>query len=669
MGLFTMDGDRLTRSGAHYAGTWGFVLDDVGTEKVPVVPTLEPTFKIATSPGNEQWGYVLDYPVEDWDEAGFIVGGLVAAKMTDPFITSGIHLFRFPGTRPHGKEHAAALAGWSGRVYTKQEFIEGLGITPQAHPGGHRTRAGGTMGSDPGTAAHDPVWQWLRDNGHTATGTLDHNGWADVRCPTSDRHSDPDRPWGRYHPRSALGPEAFMCFHGSCQGKDDGHKTNTRDLWAWVEERGGPTDTDRLMFDQACQQAFSEAYTRAMQGKLPPPSVAPVSIDPPPPDPVENLQEKAERKPDPKPEPEPEPQSSKIKDDVVNMWSGDGGASWMFTDDSRNPKAYSSAQALLGMKFANLTPVVSGWLFEGSTNMFFAKQKAGKSHMALDLLEAVAGGTQFLGRGTTRGKTMYYAMEDGARRVATRLGQRDIAEPTRRNMEVYTPERMEREGCGPAWSQRMAHLVTAIDTHRPRLVVIDTRTMFEGAIDNPNLKDLNAYQRDVELMKAYKKIASAYGVAIVITTHTKKSTVGNSGWGDQITGSSGQLATVDTYWTIHRKDGSSVATLIINGRDLEGEEQISIQQGEGGRWYLLDVGAAVTQALAHSRDVKGQPSIPSRILTILMEAGTPMPRADLEAALGADVKANSIKVALRDLLKKGAVTLSPEGYATPPREG
>lgn len=204
------DGERLRRTQETLRGVWGVVLDDVGTPKAPRRPELEPTWKIETRPGSEQWGYVFTAPVTDPGEARALAAGLAASGLTDPG-AAGVHrLVRLPGSKPPGKERARLVA-WSGRTFPPADLPGLLGFELP------RFRRGGAMGLpgrpfDP-SRVRDPIWSVLLARGWVGSGP-NAEGWADVLCPRAHQHSDPENePWLRYRVGTPSQPPVVRCMH------------------------------------------------------------------------------------------------------------------------------------------------------------------------------------------------------------------------------------------------------------------------------------------------------------------------------------------------------------------------------------------------------------------------------------------------------------------------
>ena len=79
----TSEGE-LKATAAQVAGFHVLVLDDVGTKvSLEAVAGLEPTYAVETSPGNFQYGYVLETPLENLDEIAALQNAVAAAGLCD----------------------------------------------------------------------------------------------------------------------------------------------------------------------------------------------------------------------------------------------------------------------------------------------------------------------------------------------------------------------------------------------------------------------------------------------------------------------------------------------------------------------------------------------------------------------------------------------------------
>ena len=201
------------------------VLDDVGDlNKAPNIPPLEPTWKIETSPGSFQWGYVFG---EQPTKAEFTaaIRAIADAGYTDPGACNAVRNFRLPGSinlKPGRGNFAAQLVEFHpDRDFTLEQICTALNVVPGEAEDGHRP----IRISDDGT---DDVMVWLSDNGLLLS-KPNQEGWAGVICPNSAEHTD-GNPEGRYLPAN----RAYCCLHSHCIDLD-----STMFL-KWVADNGGP---------------------------------------------------------------------------------------------------------------------------------------------------------------------------------------------------------------------------------------------------------------------------------------------------------------------------------------------------------------------------------------------------------------------------------------------
>lgn len=208
------------------------VLDDVGdAEKAPNLPPLEPTWKMETSPGSFQWGYVFsEQPTKDEFSAAIVA--IAEAGYTDRGAINPVRNFRLPGSvnlKPGRGGFKSVLREFHPeRDFTLTQIIDAFGVVPAPVSGSvHRP----IRISDTGT---DDVLVWLSENGKLLS-MPNREGWAGVECPNASSHSD-GNPEGRYLPTT----RAFCCYHSHC-GEID-----SRAFLDWVAEQGGPSHTPGL---------------------------------------------------------------------------------------------------------------------------------------------------------------------------------------------------------------------------------------------------------------------------------------------------------------------------------------------------------------------------------------------------------------------------------------
>lgn len=129
---------RIARQKTNFCALMCVVLDDVGT-KVENTPALEPSWKLETSPGNEQWGYILSEPLRSVDEADALFNRLADAGYTDTGAKApSTRYMRLPigvnSKEEHlrkndGEPYPVSLKHWvPDLTYSLQEFEEGLNL-------------------------------------------------------------------------------------------------------------------------------------------------------------------------------------------------------------------------------------------------------------------------------------------------------------------------------------------------------------------------------------------------------------------------------------------------------------------------------------------------------------------------------------------------------------
>jgi RepB DNA-primase from phage plasmid len=213
---------RLARSEDNLVKTYAFMLDDIGTAENSKVPPerikLQPSWKLETSPGNFQWGYIFKSGVDPVD-AKALIKALLDAGVGDKASHSANRYMRLPGSTKNG--FAARLHEWlPDRLHTRSQIAQGFGVVPADTP-----PLPDYSSNELPPGVEDPVLKWLAENGHVAGGQKG-NGWVDLReCPNAAEHTDHDPLGAGYRPGIRGG---FRCFHEHCL------TFNTSKLKDWI---------------------------------------------------------------------------------------------------------------------------------------------------------------------------------------------------------------------------------------------------------------------------------------------------------------------------------------------------------------------------------------------------------------------------------------------------
>ncbi len=220
------------RTEANFQALRVVVLDDVGNgsgAKVnPEKITLPPTYRIETSPGNEQWGFVLDAPLIDKAKAKRLLELIKATGTTDK---GGMHLVRavrlpagINGKTKYGKTpFAVRLVEWQPeRRYSPEAIARAFGMELEGQRGRPRSSDLPPVANDA-----DPVLKLLDELGAVRERTPNDRGFVEIVCPWSGEHSDGKDTAG-YKPGGI-----FRCLHDHCSER------TIADLLEWLREQRG----------------------------------------------------------------------------------------------------------------------------------------------------------------------------------------------------------------------------------------------------------------------------------------------------------------------------------------------------------------------------------------------------------------------------------------------
>jgi hypothetical protein len=239
-------GDRRVRE--DFEAMYVLPVDDVGS-KVDADATRallgEPSCRIETSPGNEQWFYKLGTPITDRATAERLLDGVVAllAGAVDPGMKGVTRYMRLPFGRNLKGSLKRGPAGWdcrgimgtaseidtAGVLITVGRALDeagldvnsprpGPGTTGAGGPGTTGTTNGGPLPDDPDELAKlDPVFRALRHFGLVKTKrprrTSMGRAW-EVTCPWVEEHTNGADNGADYVPELK-----YKCHHAHCENR------------------------------------------------------------------------------------------------------------------------------------------------------------------------------------------------------------------------------------------------------------------------------------------------------------------------------------------------------------------------------------------------------------------------------------------------------------------
>ncbi len=230
------DGTYRRRTETFAAGC-ALMVDDVGTKVPPErVAGVEPTWRIETSLGNEQWWYMLDAPERDAVRFDGLIRAFIAGRLlgADPGMSGITRVGRLPAHRNGKPTHR----GWVTRVKSSDgprwgtgDLLRAFGLQIAGRRE-HRPKLP-TAEALERNRLFAATYRWLEQHSVLKRPTPDPSGWTEMRCPWIDDHTaGADTGAAIREPA----PEndyygAFRCHHGHCAGRA------WRDLTEWVAEQ------------------------------------------------------------------------------------------------------------------------------------------------------------------------------------------------------------------------------------------------------------------------------------------------------------------------------------------------------------------------------------------------------------------------------------------------
>ncbi len=268
-------------------------------------------------------------------------------------------------------------------------------------------------------------------------------------------------------------------------------------------------------------------------------------------------------------------------------------------------------QSLLREEMAPTRWIVPGLIPEGLT-LLAAKPKLGKSWMALGLALAIASGGLALGKITVApGPVLYLALEDSKKRLNARTRQLLQGQEPVGPFEVHTHwPRLDEGGLG----QLKLWLQAEPDA---RLIILDTFAKIRGRSRN----SATLYGEDYASLEQVQALAHQYEVGILVIHHTGKESREDPL--DEVNATQGLNGVADNILVLRRERGKADATLVGDGRELNGVELHLHFDGAAGAWTITDPPEA--QAKTPER---------TQVLRVLQASQEPMTPTQVALALG-----------------------------------
>lgn len=290
-----------------------------------------------------------------------------------------------------------------------------------------------------------------------------------------------------------------------------------------------------------------------------------------------------------------------------------------------------TAAEIVRMDIPPVQYVVSDLITVG-LGMIAAPPKAGKSLMMTALGLAVSTGGLFLGKETKQGRCLYLALEDIDARIKSRLLTNLDGRPAPDNFHIYTQwPRLDNGGD----EQLRQFMIAYPDT---RVIIVDPLQRVRAKPSGARTATL--YGDDYNSLLPLKALADAYGIAVIVVHHTRKSTADDVF--DTFSGTQGLTGGLDSMLVLSRNRTRSDAVLTITGRDMELVE-LALQ---------FDSTALCWRALGDASEFRMSQER-ANILTELKNSSKHMTPRQIAAALG--TKYNTTRNTLSKMLAAGII--------------
>ena len=309
-----------------------------------------------------------------------------------------------------------------------------------------------------------------------------------------------------------------------------------------------------------------------------------------------------------------------------------------------------SARWLMEQTFPPLEYVVPGLIPEG-LSLLAAPPKIGKSWMVLGLgLACASGGFAFGQLPVQRRPVLYLALEDGFRRLQSRLTALGVREaPDILHLKATIQPR--------ATLATINEFMDLYDDHHP-LVVLDTL----GRAMPPVVANEPSYQRDYRITSALKSSCDSHrGSSLIVVHHTRKAD--SADFLDAVSGTQGIAGAADTVMVLKRARQERSAVLSVTSRDArEGTYALSLR--EPGIWVLdgSDVDDAARTAQTNVA-TDGVAEEMARLIAAVNRHPEGISPKELAAAL--KMSAPTVRIYLRRATERGRIANPKRGLYTP----
>lgn len=220
-----------------FAAGRALMVDDVGTKvKREAVEGMRPTMRVETSPGNEQWWYVLKEPERDMARFDALIRAFISGRLlgADPGMSGVTRVGRIPGFingKPSNNGWRVKLQEMSERRFTVEELLEGFGLELR----GRRIERDQLAAPEAleRNRMFESAHKWLDMHNCLKRSEPDPSGWTEMTCPWVGDHTAQANTGAAIREPSEENDfyGAFRCHHGHCADR------GWSDLTDWINEQ------------------------------------------------------------------------------------------------------------------------------------------------------------------------------------------------------------------------------------------------------------------------------------------------------------------------------------------------------------------------------------------------------------------------------------------------
>lgn len=238
-----------------------------------------------------------------------------------------------------------------------------------------------------------------------------------------------------------------------------------------------------------------------------------------------------------------------------------------------------SAVSAADLQKKNIPPI--RWIVKGlipaGLSILASPPKYGKSWLMLDLGLSVTAGKSFLGYATVSCEVLYLALEDGERRLKSRINKLLAGKPAPAEFYFSTAARDMDNGL-------FDELESFLRDHpHIGLIIVDTFQKVRGTSHGKS----GVYAEDYRETGALKAFADKHAIAVLLVHHLRKMRDDGDPF-NMISGTNGIMGAADTTMVLTReKRGDDTSTLSVVGRDVESTDAILRFNKENCRWENL----------------------------------------------------------------------------------